>query len=406
MASPPPPAFAYLGALERVRVVPEPPPPHTSLVLPVVPCAGVAPLVGDLVPLLAATRGEIAALTAAASTGTLMAILVPAGGGGDGGEAAGPASEWTSPQGRGGPGMRPHPVFPCMAVVLRLEWTCRDPPDSPGAFAAVAAAVAAGVAARAPRGAAARLPPGLASPPGSPDRVAVARVDVGGPADAPLPRETVAAGAPRVAWRAVDAASAVAAASSDPAVAPLAAAVFGARLSPSAKLAALAACLPLNPRARARLLTAPTVAAASLCLTADARALAARGVRCGRCGARWTEAPPRPPPRTPQVDALLAVGAVAVNPHGHAFGLALTGVEPGDDAPGTHPARSSPRLFFDGPPNEEASWVPGHAWSMALCADCACHAGWRFDAVHPQGVGARTSFLALRRAALADPDAE
>jgi len=389
-------AFAYLGTLEPAHAVPAPPAPHTELVLPVAACSGVVPLApGDLVPLLATTRAEIGALTAAATTGTPLVIMVPAGGGGDDPAAGGPTSEWVSPLGRGAR----HSRLPCAAVVVRIEWVAREPPDSPGCFAAVAAAVASGVADRAPRGAASQLPPGLASPPGSPDRVAVARVVVGPPAGAPLPRETASSNAPRVAWRAVDAAAAVAAAAADPAVAPLAARV-DARLPPAARLAALAARLALDPRARARLLTARTVAAAAAMLVTCARSLAAHGARCGRCGARWTEAPPRPPPSSPQVDALLAAGAIAVNPHGHTFGLALSGL-PDDDsnAPGTLPARAGSRLYFDGPPNEDATWLPGYAWSAALCADCACFAGWRFDPVGGPGA----PFVALRRSALADP---
>jgi len=31
-----------------------------------------------------------------------------------------------------------------------------------------------------------------------------------------------------------------------------------------------------------------------------------------------------------------------------------------------------------GPATTEYTWFPGHAWQMALCANCQAHLGWRF----------------------------
>lgn len=35
---------------------------------------------------------------------------------------------------------------------------------------------------------------------------------------------------------------------------------------------------------------------------------------------------------------------------------------------------------LSGAPSAEFSWFPGYAWSVALCAACMAHVGWRFDA--------------------------
>jgi hypothetical protein len=34
--------------------------------------------------------------------------------------------------------------------------------------------------------------------------------------------------------------------------------------------------------------------------------------------------------------------------------------------------------FVFGPPTKEASWFPGFAWRVALCAACKTHLGWAF----------------------------
>ncbi|KAL0879144.1 hypothetical protein ABMA27_002939 [Loxostege sticticalis] len=39
------------------------------------------------------------------------------------------------------------------------------------------------------------------------------------------------------------------------------------------------------------------------------------------------------------------------------------------------------QITLDGAPSAEYSWFPGYTWTIALCATCTHHVGWRFDAM-------------------------
>lgn len=39
---------------------------------------------------------------------------------------------------------------------------------------------------------------------------------------------------------------------------------------------------------------------------------------------------------------------------------------------------SAPGCVPVGPPSEEWSWFPGHAWTTCVCGRCATHLGWEF----------------------------
>ncbi|MBX3171331.1 MAG: hypothetical protein KF760_28235 [Candidatus Eremiobacteraeota bacterium] len=40
---------------------------------------------------------------------------------------------------------------------------------------------------------------------------------------------------------------------------------------------------------------------------------------------------------------------------------------------------SAPGTIEVGAPTEAASWFPGYAWSLALCANCHQHLGWWYE---------------------------
>ncbi|CAG4960505.1 unnamed protein product [Colias eurytheme] len=42
---------------------------------------------------------------------------------------------------------------------------------------------------------------------------------------------------------------------------------------------------------------------------------------------------------------------------------------------------STSHTELSGPPSAEYSWFPGYTWTVALCAVCTTHVGWRFDAL-------------------------
>jgi hypothetical protein len=87
------------------------------------------------------------------------------------------------------------------------------------------------------------------------------------------------------------------------------------------------------------------------------------------------------------VDAVLPRGEaplVFANPGGLVFELVLL--------------RTARGLALVGPMTLEHTWFAGYAWRVALCAGCATHLGWRYQAVEPDrspGV-----FLGLLRAEL------
>lgn len=41
--------------------------------------------------------------------------------------------------------------------------------------------------------------------------------------------------------------------------------------------------------------------------------------------------------------------------------------------------REAPGAIAVGPTSSEWSWFPGHSWTIALCAGCRGHLGWRFE---------------------------
>ena len=55
-------------------------------------------------------------------------------------------------------------------------------------------------------------------------------------------------------------------------------------------------------------------------------------------------------------------------------------------------------LTLHGEPTTDASWFSGYAWTIALCAGCRTHLGWRYDAAM-SGV-TPASFFGLLRAEL------
>lgn len=41
--------------------------------------------------------------------------------------------------------------------------------------------------------------------------------------------------------------------------------------------------------------------------------------------------------------------------------------------------RAAPGARSSGPPTPASSWFPDHVWTLALCASCEAHLGWRFS---------------------------
>jgi cereblon len=103
-----------------------------------------------------------------------------------------------------------------------------------------------------------------------------------------------------------------------------------------------------------------------------------RALRCRDCGA--TIADER--------------DAIAVGTHG----VVATHVNPAGYAHEVLTVRRARGLLHVGPATAEATWFPGWAWTVASCATCGLHLGWRFDATSPDLAPPR--FWALRRAAL------
>ena len=378
--------------------------------LVVLPLPGVSPLVGDRIPLLATTDAAFSRLRAAAAAG-VAAVLVGPAPATDGGASddATPPADWTSP-GRGAPGMSPRgPGLPALVAVVVVSR------ESVSSSIATATVVARGVATAPVRrrrrvGGEHATSPSVAPPPA----VVVTILPTG---DGRLPREAAAAAAPRVAWRAADAGAAVT--SLETSLARVLAALPPPQrgASPAARLARVAAALPLSPRYRAALLAERSVAAAAATLAAGAAALADSAARCRRCGTPWARGTAPVPSAPPSATTLVDSGGVAANPLGHAHAVTLV------------PASSivaASAIIVDGAPVPHASWLPPWHWSVGFCGVCGMHCGWLFTPPPAAGstpppldaggfvpvhaavaaAGAREGVFALRRAALASPDSD
>ena len=98
------------------------------------------------------------------------------------------------------------------------------------------------------------------------------------------------------------------------------------------------------------------------------------GLRCRSCGrvVAWRR----------DVFAMGPPGAVQmqINPHGYLHEFVTV--------------RRAVGLRIVGPGTTEHTWFPGYAWSIAYCAGCGAHIGWRFDAVAPARMP--RCFFALR----------
>ncbi len=80
---------------------------------------------------------------------------------------------------------------------------------------------------------------------------------------------------------------------------------------------------------------------------------------CSACGHVITSAKERFPVRGSQTHR-------CTNPMGLAFCIGCF--------------REAPGCAVVGQPTQEHTWFPGHAWRIALCANCHGHLGWRFQA--------------------------
>lgn len=83
----------------------------------------------------------------------------------------------------------------------------------------------------------------------------------------------------------------------------------------------------------------------------------ARSLVCARCGHAVTDDEARVSVRGKHVHT-------RINPGGwvHRFGC----------------FRAAPGAVAGGPATEAHTWFPGCAWSLAHCASCGAHLGWRF----------------------------
>ena len=54
-------------------------------------------------------------------------------------------------------------------------------------------------------------------------------------------------------------------------------------------------------------------------------------------------------------------------------------------------------VSLHGRPTESDSWFPGYAWTIACCATCGAHAGWRFTAASAAAMQQPRVFWGLRR---------
>ncbi|KAG2443504.1 hypothetical protein HXX76_001857 [Chlamydomonas incerta] len=142
----------------------------------------------------------------------------------------------------------------------------------------------------------------------------------------------------------------------------------------------LGANLPLHDDQRQQLLEARDTPQRLRLLLGWLRRLGA--LACRECGSQVTSCS----------EALLMAGEGAggafVNAHGYVHDMATF--------------RSAQGLRYIGRPETAHSWFPGFAWTIANCAACGEHLGWRFTAVSP-GLSPHV-FWGLRRTAILCPD--
>ena len=86
-----------------------------------------------------------------------------------------------------------------------------------------------------------------------------------------------------------------------------------------------------------------------------------RGIFCARCATRVSH-----PDAVFRMDPRGPVAAFA-NPAGFLRRIVTV--------------RVAESLTFAGDPTTNFTWFPGYAWTVALCATCGGHLGWRYDAV-------------------------
>ena len=84
--------------------------------------------------------------------------------------------------------------------------------------------------------------------------------------------------------------------------------------------------------------------------------------------------------------------------HMSAEGPVSAFVNPGGVVHETATFYKATNLALVGSKSEEHSWFPGYAWTIAVCARCRGHIGWRFTAVHSDSVPRH--FWGLSRATL------
>jgi cereblon len=108
-------------------------------------------------------------------------------------------------------------------------------------------------------------------------------------------------------------------------------------------------------------------------------------LRCATCQSAWASA----------CDGVAlspeGAGGAFVNAHGYVHDM-LT-------------VRAVRGLGVQGRPTTQDSWFPGYAWTIAHCARCYAHAGWRFTpapaaaAAATEAAAAAPTFWGLRRGA-------
>ncbi len=102
-------------------------------------------------------------------------------------------------------------------------------------------------------------------------------------------------------------------------------------------------------------------------------------LRCATCAAPWASA------RDGIALSPEGAGGAFVNAHGYVHDM-LT-------------VRTVRGLGVQGRPTTQDSWFPGYAWTIAHCAHCYAHAGWRFTPAAAQPDAAASTFWGLRRGA-------